>query len=303
MLISMNRVREVTWSISSNFGSTSFVTDPSLLQDNRPGTQTRFIWPTYSPNSAVAVTLEGVFSPSNSELIGILNIQGLERGNVVEIALKRVGELVYDVPVGTVVVEELSDGNLAVWAYAPTDGWLYSGIKITFQADNPDMGVVLGGTPINIGEIWLGSKEFIDIQPGWSVSYEDTTIYQDSENSAPYNVPGFVRRVFTFTACMSNLIDIYGEHGGVGTAVNLNAYISILQRLSSGRTCVCFPRWEELDAPSEERTLMARTAIFGTARRLGGFNHLNVDNYQPQQITFTEIPCPRRDYPWGTYTP
>ena len=289
MLISHSRVKKIAWGISTNGSGVAFATSPASLTDGRPGSLTRFLWPGSGAPSGVWVQIEGTWtSPAVALFFGMLNLSVLQ-GSLVEVSFRRAFTGTWDTPVDPVYVEQLSSGARVAYSQLPDVGYTYTGVRIKLFAMHPIFGgpALIAGNPVDIGEIWLGVAQDVPILSDWSVADEDPTISRDSELLQPYVRRGTPRRVLTFTPSMRSLDGIYGPRLGIGTSADEAALEAIKCKLDRGQQVVCVPRHEPGD-----NALMARSAIFGTASKLGGFRHLRGGWYGPGQYTIKEAPIP-----------
>lgn len=289
MLVSHSRVKSIAWGISTNGIAVSFATPAAAMNDGRPGSVARFLWPAHaSPNDAW-VQIEGTWSPARIALFfGLINISMLQ-GTTVEVSFRRATTGLWDTPAGTVYVEALASGARVAYCSLPDLGRIYSGIRIKLYAFNAVFGSasIFAGTPVDIGEVWLGELQDIPIKNDWSCVPEDPTVSRDSEWLQPWVRRGTPRRVLTFTPEIRHLDGIYGPRQGLGTSVASSALEKIQTRFDRGQQVVCVPRW----TPGEY-ALMARSAIFGTATRLGGYRHLRGGWFDPGTFTIREAPIP-----------
>lgn len=289
MLLSHTRVTGIAWSISTNGAGVSFATSTAQLTDGRPGSVSRFVWPSHANPDLAWVQMEGTWTaPATTRFIGILNIN-MFQGTEIQITFRRFGTSTYDAPAGSVYVERLANGVHVAYASLPDLGFSYSGVRIKMLAYNAVFGgaSIFVGTPVDIGEIWLGQLQDVPIKNDWSCNWEDSSLTRDSELIQPWAQRGTPRRVLQFTPDLRRLDGVYGARQGLGTDVANAALEKITTRLDRAQQVVCVPR---VDASGY--ALMARSAVFGTAIKLGGYRHVRGDVYDTTPFTVREAPVP-----------
>jgi hypothetical protein len=289
MLVSHTRVKGIAWGITTNGSGVSFATPASAMDDGRPASVTRFLWPSHGTPDLAYVEIEGTWTTAAPVLyLHILNIS-MFQGTQINVSFRRAFTTTWDTPTGAVYVERLASGVKVACATVPNGGYAYTGVRVRLNAYNPVFGgaSIFAGTPVDIGEIWLGQLEDVPIKNDWAVDDEDPSVTRDSDLLQPWLRRGTPRRVLRFTPHLRNLDGIYGARLGLGTDVPNAALDKITTRFNRGQQVVCIPRWTDGDF-----ALMARSAIFGTAIKLGGFRHLRGGWYDPGQFVIREAPIP-----------
>lgn len=277
MLISHSRPRNVAWALRNSAGaSLSFVTTPAALTNGRPGSVTRLVWPT-----GTYTQLEATWSePSPIGLVGLIGTT-LPPGMELRIAFRIAGTSDFVVsPAMTRVVQRPMGERVAWMRPAPSAEW-FDGMRLRIQ-NSMDVGfpVVVPGTYVDLGEIWLGDAEEIDADANWSIEYEDPTIGTETDLAQPYSQRGTVRRIVTFTPSVREDTLLHNPDG-------FPLMERLLAKTNRGQQSVVVPRYE-----GEDDYLLPITASFGTLAGKGSWKHVDGPHYEHAPLTLREAGIP-----------
>lgn len=274
MLISHSRPRNIAWALRNAAGTAlAFMTTPAALTNGRPGSVTRFVWP-----SGAYAQLEATWS--DAAPIGLFGIYGttLPPGMRVDVAYRIAGTSVFTASPALTYVIERPMGERVAWVRATPVLEGFDAMRLRIR-NSLDVGgaFVAPGTVVELGEIWLGQVDELEVNADWAMDYEDPTASTDTDLMQPYSQRGTVRRVVTFTPTAGEEEPFYENPSRFPRIERL---LAVCNR---GRQTVVAPRYDE--------DFLSVYATFGTMTR-GGLKHVDGPCFEFQQMTLREAAIP-----------
>lgn len=277
MLISHSRPRNIAWALRSSAGALlSFVSSPERLTNGRPGSVTRLVWPAGTYTQLEATWEE----PKSIGLVGLIGTT-LPPGMEFRVAFRLAGTSDFDVsPAMTRVIQRPMGERVAWVRRSPAVEWV-DGLRIRIQ-NSMDVGFpfVFPGTFVDLGEIWLGETEEIEVDANWSIEYEDPTVAAETDLMQPYSQRGTVRRIVTFTPSVR-------EEVIHGTPDDFPLMEGLLAKTNRGKQSVVVPRYS-----GEDAYMLPITATFGTLTGKGSWKHVDGPYYEHALLTLREAGIP-----------
>ena len=277
MLISHSRPRNIAWALRNAAGALlPFVTSPARLTNGRPGSVTRFVWPT-----GAYAQIEATWSePSAIGLFGLIGTS-LPAGMIVNLAFRIAGTSDFVVSPAMTQLIRRPMGERVSWVRVAPSLEGFDGMRLRLS-NSFDVGFpfVFPGTHVDIGEIWLGQAEEIEADANWSMEYEDPTIGTETDLMQPYSQRGTVRRILTFTPSVR-------EETLHGTPDNFPLIEGLLAKTNRGQQSVAAPRYAGADA-----YMLPITATFGTLTGKGSWKHVDGPHYEHASLTMREAGIP-----------
>lgn len=277
MLISHSRPRNIAWALRNAVGTTlPFLTTPTALTNGRPGSVTRFAWP-----SGAYAQLEATWA--DPVPVGLFGLYGttLPPGMVLQIAYRIAGTTTFTTSPAISRVIERPMGERVAWMRAAPGIDTFDGMRLRIS-NSLDVGfpVVTPGTAVDIGEIWLGEVTEVDADANWSYDYDDPTTSTETDLMQPYSQRGTARRVVTFALSAGE------EESRSDNPAGFPLIERLIARTNRGRQCVVVPRYA-----GDDEHMLPVTATFGTLTK-GGWKHVDGPNYEHAPMVLREAGIP-----------
>lgn len=259
----------------------AILTDPARLTNNRPRAKTQFTWTAGSQTTATTMTIRSTWADLMIPGVGAMLSTSLPAGLPVKVQVLDGASYIDLGAPSSGVIFQRPDGTRLFSVALPDGVDPTTGLQFVLTNNIGGSAVMAADQLFTVGELWPGKSVELDIEPDWSIAWEDSTKTAWSLDQQPWTRVGSARRVLTFTPRNAEQDELFGIDSDPG-ALDLG---ELYAALFSGKPIVCIPRHTN---QAYSQRLANRNTIFGLASQLPGYKHAAGLLYDQTSIKVSE---------------
>ncbi len=185
------------------------------------------------------------------------------------------------------IVELPSGARLVLFVQPATFTTACDAVALVFLNDVAGATALAPSAEFELGEIFVGAGDDIEIETDWGLEEIDPTVVDRSESQQPFVQRGTPRTDLTFTPSNRDETELFGD----ASALSATDWQELASKLNRGKLAVFVPRYKDLARAYSPQNLH-RTAVLGTMTKHPGLRHLSGPQYGHGEMQVQEAPIP-----------